>query len=165
MTMHSAKGLEFKHVFITGMEEDIFPSRPAVEENNINEERRLCYVAITRAMRYLYISYSSIRTLYGYNRNSKPSRFIQEIPEELLEHVKLTSKVSVNSKRNFKFNTKKKYKSIFKTGSKVRHPKFGDGVVATSSGSGEQEKITIKFNPSVGEKTLILKYANLTSIY
>jgi DNA helicase-2/ATP-dependent DNA helicase PcrA len=165
MTMHSAKGLEFKHVFITGMEEDIFPSRPAVEENNINEERRLCYVAITRAMRYLYISYSSIRTLYGYNRNSKPSRFIKEIPEELLEHVKLTSKVSVNSKRNFKFNTKKKYKSIFKTGTKVRHPKFGDGVVAASSGSGEQEKITIKFNPSIGEKTLVLKLANLTSIY
>ena len=165
MTMHSAKGLEFKHVFITGMEEEIFPSKPAVEENNISEERRLCYVAITRAMRHLYISYSAIRTLYGYNRNSQPSRFIKEIPEELLEDVKLTNKLSVNKTRNFKFNTKKKYKSIFKKGSKVRHPKFGDGVVSASTGSGEHEKITISFNAPVGEKTLALKYANLTTIY
>jgi len=161
MTLHSAKGLEFKQVFLVGMEEGLFPSQQSVEDvGRLEEERRLCYVGITRAMQRLYLTYAESRRLYGRETYPRPSRFLREIPAEHIQEVRMRATVtrpvtSVQPKAR-SFQTEGKYK----LGQRVSHAKFGEGVVLQMEGEGAQERVQINFK-QVGLKWLILAYAQL----
>jgi len=161
MTLHSAKGLEFKQVFLVGMEEGLFPSQQSVEDvGRLEEERRLCYVGITRAMQRLYLTYAESRRLYGRESYPRPSRFLREIPAEHIQEVRMRATVtrpvtSVKPKTQ-SFQTEGKYK----LGQRVSHAKFGEGVVLQMEGEGAQERVQINFK-QVGLKWLILAYAQL----
>ncbi|MDP1665801.1 MAG: DNA helicase II [Methylobacter sp.] len=161
MTLHSAKGLEFKQVFLVGMEEGLFPSQQSVDDvGRLEEERRLCYVGITRAMRQLYLTYAESRRLYGRETYPKPSRFLREIPAEHIQEVRMRATVtrpvtSVKPKAQL-LQTEGKYK----LGQRVSHAKFGEGVVLQMEGDGAQERVQINFK-QVGLKWLILAYAQL----
>ena len=178
MTIHSAKGLEFPIVFLTGMDEGIFPN----ENRNLNkdfleEERRLCYVAITRAMRTLYITHANMRYMHGNNNFLIPSRFIGEIDDDLLEPIKSnnTRPFKANKKYNIgdqKFDDEysqethtdhfsQEDNSVYiKIGQRVRHLKFGNGVILSYTGKGDSLKIHINFE-SYGKKWLVMSYAQL----
>lgn len=161
MTLHSAKGLEFKLVFLVGMEEGLFPSQQSVDDvGRLEEERRLCYVGITRAMRQLYLTYAESRRLYGRETYPRPSRFLREIPAEHIQEVRMRATVSrpvtsVKPKAQ-SLQTEGKYK----LGQRVSHVKFGEGVVLQMEGSGAQERVQINFK-QVGIKWLMLAYAQL----
>ena len=161
MTLHSAKGLEFKLVFLVGMEEGLFPSQQSVDDvGRLEEERRLCYVGITRAMRQLYLTYAESRRLYGRETYPRPSRFLREIPAEHIHEVRMRATVShpvtsVKPKAQ-SLQTEGKYK----LGQRVNHVKFGEGVVLQMEGSGAQERVQINFK-QVGIKWLMLAYAQL----
>ncbi len=161
MTLHSAKGLEFKQVFLVGMEEGLFPSQQSVEDvGRLEEERRLCYVGITRAMQRLYLTYAESRRLYGRESYPRPSRFLREIPSEHIQEVRMRATVtrpvtSVQAKAQ-SLQTEGKYK----LGQRVSHVKFGEGVVLQMEGEGAQERVQINFK-QVGLKWLILAYAQL----
>jgi len=161
MTLHSAKGLEFKQVFLVGMEEGLFPSQQSVEDvGRLEEERRLCYVGITRAMQRLYLTYAESRRLYGRESYPRPSRFLREIPAEHIQEVRMRATVtrpvtSVKPKTQ-PLQTEGKYK----LGQRVSHAKFGEGVVLQMEGEGAQERVQINFK-QVGLKWLILAYAQL----
>jgi DNA helicase-2/ATP-dependent DNA helicase PcrA len=153
MTLHSAKGLEFKVVFMVGVEEGLFPSQQSFEDpGRLQEERRLCYVGITRAMQQLYISYAESRRLYGKDSYPRPSRFIKEIPAEAIQEIRIRANV-----------TRPVSNSRYKLGQSVRHEKFGDGVVLQTEGEGEQERVQINFR-NTGIKWLMLAYAKLDLI-
>jgi DNA helicase-2/ATP-dependent DNA helicase PcrA len=161
MTLHSAKGLEFPMVFLTGMEEGLFPhQRSAADVAALEEERRLAYVGATRAMRQLYISYAEQRRLYGVDQYGHPSRFIQELPPELIEEIRPRLQVSrpVFVKRSA--TLEETPVSSMRLGSRVRHSKFGDGVVLNFEGNGPQARIQVNFERQ-GTKWLMLSYANL----
>ena len=155
MTIHSAKGLEFPIVFLTGLEEGIFPNeRRNTEGDFLEEERRLCYVAITRAMKILFITYADGRYLHGSFQHLIPSRFISEIPDDMLQNVKSNSNlqsVSVSA-------PKKKY--FFQIGQRVRHTKFGEGIIQRYEGARDDLKLHINFD-NYGYKVLVLNYSNL----
>ncbi|MDP3876242.1 MAG: DNA helicase II [Methylobacter sp.] len=161
MTLHSAKGLEFKLVFLVGMEEGLFPSQQSVDDvGRLEEERRLCYVGITRAMQQLYLTYAESRRLYGRETYPRPSRFLREIPAEHIQEVRMRAAVTrpVTS-------VKAKAASLqlpgkYKPGQRVSHAKFGEGVVLQMEGEGAQERVQINFK-QVGSKWLILAYAQL----
>ncbi|MDV5172248.1 DNA helicase II [Photobacterium rosenbergii] len=164
MTMHSAKGLEFPVVFMVGVEEGMFPSSRTTEEvGRLEEERRLCYVGMTRAMQKLYISYAEMRRLYGKDNFHKPSRFIREIPEEFIEEVRMKAKVSrpassgrfSQSQVNENFN-----QTGYSLGQRVQHPKFGEGTIINFEGSGAQSRVQVAFNGE-GIKWLVTQYAKL----
>ncbi|PPK77664.1 ATP-dependent DNA helicase UvrD [Methylobacter tundripaludum] len=161
MTLHSAKGLEFKQVFLVGMEEGLFPSQQSVDDvGRLEEERRLCYVGITRAMKQLYLTYAESRRLYGRETYPRPSRFLREIPAEHIQEVRMRATVtrpvtSVKPKAQ-SLQTEGKYK----LGQRVSHAKFGEGVVLQMEGEGAQERVQINFK-QVGLKWLILAYAQL----
>jgi len=161
MTLHSAKGLEFKQVFLVGMEEGLFPSQQSVDDvGRLEEERRLCYVGITRAMQQLYLTYAESRRLYGKETYPRPSRFLREIPPEHLQEVRMRATVtrpvtSVKPKAP-SLQTAGKYK----LGQRVSHAKFGEGVVLQMEGDGAQERVQINFK-QVGVKWLMLAYAQL----
>ncbi|MBY5948589.1 DNA helicase II [Photobacterium rosenbergii] len=164
MTMHSAKGLEFPVVFMVGVEEGMFPSSRTTEEvGRLEEERRLCYVGMTRAMQKLYISYAEMRRLYGKDNFHKPSRFIREIPEEFIEEVRMKAKVSrpassgrfSQSQVNDNFN-----QTGYSLGQRVQHPKFGEGTIINFEGSGAQSRVQVAFNGE-GIKWLVTQYAKL----
>ncbi len=161
MTLHSAKGLEFKQVFLVGMEEGLFPSQQSVDDvGRLEEERRLCYVGITRAMQQLYLTYAESRRLYGRESYPRPSRFLREIPPEHLQEVRMRAAVSrpvtsVKPKAQ-SLQTEGKYK----LGQRVSHAKFGEGVVLQMEGERAQERVQINFK-QVGLKWLILAYAQL----
>jgi len=162
MTLHSAKGLEFKLVFMVGMEEGLFPSQQAVDEpGRLQEERRLCYVGITRAMEQLYLTHAESRRLYGKDNYPSPSRFLREIPPESLQEIRLRAQVSRPAPA---FNTTLGKTAIsggrFRMGQSVKHEKFGEGVVLQTEGEGEQERVQINFR-NVGIKWLMLAYAKL----
>jgi len=160
MTLHSAKGLEFPLVFIAGLEEGLFPhSMSSQDADRLEEERRLCYVGMTRAMRRLYLSYAENRRLHGNDSHPLPSRFLREIPAELIQEVRLGSQVSRPVARPFQA---KSYEtdSVFRLGQRVVHPKFGDGVVLNAEGQGGSARIQVNFE-SHGVKWLVLAYANL----
>lgn len=168
MTLHAAKGLEFPVVFIAGVEEDLFPHKMSVEEpQGLEEERRLCYVGMTRAMQKLYITYSESRRLYGSERFNNPSRFISEIPSEMLQAVRPTTKVSRpsiansgwQSKRSHAFNNDISQLGL-KVGQRVKHAKFGIGVIVNFEGSGEHTRLQIKFDQQ-GMKWLVASFAKL----
>ena len=161
MTIHSAKGLEFPVVFLTGLEEGIFPNENRKSgEDFLEEERRLCYVAVTRAMKSLYITFANARYLHGSYNYLMPSRFISEIPEELLESVKSDNYQHVKSKNVIPIRKKDDHKHGFKIGQRVKHQKFGSGVVLSYEGEDDNLKLYINFE-DYGSKWLVLTYAHL----
>ena len=161
MTIHSAKGLEFPVVFLTGLEEGIFPNENRKSgEDFLEEERRLCYVAITRAMKSLYITFANARYLHGSYNYLMPSRFISEIPDELLESVKSDNYQHVKSKNVIPIRKKDDHKHGFKIGQRVKHQKFGSGVVLSYEGEDDNLKLYINFE-DYGSKWLVLTYAHL----
>jgi len=163
MTMHSAKGLEFPLVFISGMEDGLFPhQRSIADPQGLEEERRLCYVGITRAMQTLYITYAEQRRLYGIDNYSQPSRFIAEIPAEFIEEVRPRVKVSLPTRAPNVGRTPIRQGSEIgvRLGQRVRHKKFGDGVILNCEGQGAHARVEVNFE-TAGTKWLVLSYANL----
>ncbi|AOM41602.1 DNA helicase II [Xenorhabdus hominickii] len=161
MTLHSAKGLEFRQVFIVGMEEGMFPSQMSIEEGGrLEEERRLAYVGVTRAMEKLTLTYTESRRLYGKEVHHRPSRFIGELPTECVAEVRLRATVSrpVSHKRlGTPISTSD---SGYSLGQRVRHPKFGEGTIINIEGSGEHCRLQIAFQGE-GIKWLVAAYARL----
>ena len=161
MTMHSAKGLEFPVVFMVGLEEGLFPSQQSVDDiARLEEERRLCYVGMTRAMKFLFITYAESRRLYGKENYPRPSRFLKEIPAEQLQEIRLRANVSkpvtTHNKAKVTLGTSGRYQ----LGQRVGHQKFGEGVVLQVDGDGAQERVQINF-ANAGMKWLMLSYAKL----
>ncbi|ADC63947.1 DNA helicase II [Allochromatium vinosum] len=176
MTLHSAKGLEFPLVFLAGLEEGLFPhSLSADDPARLEEERRLCYVGLTRAMRQLYLTQAESRQLYGRKECPGPSRFLREIPPELIEEVRgggITRPAfaaRVPASRSVASSPAKSGAGAqapegYRLGQRVRHPKFGEGVVLNSEGRGAQARIQIDFKGGVGTKWLVLTYARLETM-
>lgn len=180
MTLHSAKGLEFPVVFLIGMEEGVFPhSRSLTEPGEMEEERRLAYVGITRAEKMLYLTHCWQRTLYGATRFNQPSRFLEEIPPDLMSYDDpldgeqlTTGRVRQNNPgimrggRNvaFPFEPAPSGPALsLAVGNRVRHKKWGDGTVVEVRGQGDNAELKIDF-PGLGFKTLLAKYAPLEKI-
>ena len=165
MTLHSAKGLEFKLVFLVGMEEGLFPSQQAVDDaSRLQEERRLCYVGITRAMEELYLTHAESRRLYGKDNYPRPSRFLREIPPEAIQEIRLRAQVTRPAATfNNTLGNATQSASQYRMGQSVRHEKFGEGVVLQTEGEGEQEKVQINFR-NAGIKWLMLTYAKLETV-
>ncbi|QHQ18104.1 DNA helicase II [Pectobacterium parmentieri] len=164
MTLHSAKGLEFPQVFIVGMEEGMFPSQMSLDEGGrLEEERRLAYVGVTRAMEKLTITYAESRRLYGKEAYHRPSRFVGELPEECVEEVRLRASVSrpVNHQRLGTPITQND--SGYKLGQRVRHAKFGEGTIVNLEGSGDHARLQIAFQGQ-GIKWLVAAYARLETV-
>jgi DNA helicase-2/ATP-dependent DNA helicase PcrA len=168
MTVHSAKGLEFHAVFITGLEEGLFPHEQSVlEDDGLEEERRLMYVAITRARTRLYLSFAQTRMLHGQTRYNVSSRFLDELPEEVVKrltprlgHAKFDDAAwAPVPAKNYKAKTPS---HGFRIGQSVLHPKFGQGVIVNAEGSGTDARLQINFGKQ-GMKWLALEYAKLTS--
>ncbi len=166
MTLHSAKGLEFPLVFMVGMEEGLFPSQQSVDEiGRLQEERRLCYVGMTRAMQKLYLCHAESRRLYGRENYPRPSRFLRELPPACTEEVRLraqftrtpVSKPSQTSRESVTDTGQ------FRIGQRVRHAKFGEGVVLQAEGEGAQERVQVNFK-NLGLKWLMLSYAKLDKL-
>ncbi|TQF72802.1 DNA helicase II [Pseudoalteromonas luteoviolacea] len=167
MTLHSAKGLEFPLVFMVGVEEGMFPSQQSHEESGrLEEERRLCYVGMTRAMQKLYISHAESRRLYGQEKYHSPSRFLRELPEECIEEIRIKTQVSRPASTN-RFSASVSHAAFedsgFNLGQRVLHPKFGAGTVLNYEGSGAQSRIQVNFD-DVGTKWLVTAYARLQAI-
>jgi DNA helicase-2/ATP-dependent DNA helicase PcrA len=174
MSVHSAKGLEFQTVFITGLEEGLFPHENARNEpDGLEEERRLMYVAITRARRQLYLTHAQQRMLHGQIRYNLPSQFLQEIPDNLVRSFSVrTSKpapapVRASNTRAENYHPRpvprREANLPYKVGARVVHPKYGEGVVAAYQGQGAESEIKVIF-PKVGDKWFILEYARLTAV-
>lgn len=164
MTLHTAKGLEFPVVFLTGMEEGVFPhNRSMLDDNELEEERRLCYVGITRAEEELYLTRAWQRTLYGNTVYNPPSRFLAEIPEDLIvEGEKAAHKPRAKSPSTAELRPVAPAGG-FQLGDKVNHPKWGVGVVVKVEGQGEDQQLTVAF-PDQGLKVLLAKYAPLSLV-
>jgi DNA helicase-2/ATP-dependent DNA helicase PcrA len=158
MTLHSAKGLEFPLVFLAGMEENLFPHRMSLEEpGRLEEERRLCYVGITRAMEKLIITYAETRRMYGNENFNAPSRFIREIPAELLQEVRLHTTISrpVSTISHVEVPD-----TGISLGQRVYHQIFGEGVVLNFEGRGSNARVEVNFDTQ-GSKWLVVQYAKL----
>ena len=167
MTVHSAKGLEFPVVFLTGLEEDLFPSSQSKDDPYLlDEERRLCYVGMTRAMESLTLSYASRRFIYGISKYALNSIFLNEIPKSFLNYIKNESSENTYQGYEKNRNVSKKMvsttNSIYSIGQVVKHSKFGLGTIVNYEGSGDSMRLQIKFQ-KVGTKWLISSYANLES--
>ncbi len=164
MTMHSAKGLEFPIVFIGGVEEGLFPhSMSADDPERLEEERRLCYVGMTRAMQQLTLSHAESRRLHGSDTYPLPSRFLREIPPEVIQEVRARAQVSrPYSTAAGSLNMAEEITG-FTLGQRVTHPKFGEGVVLNAEGQGNGARIQVNFE-TVGSKWLVVAYANLTAV-
>jgi DNA helicase-2/ATP-dependent DNA helicase PcrA len=171
MTLHSAKGLEFPLVFLAGLEEGLFPHHRSLNTKELlEEERRLCYVGLTRAMRKLYLSYAEKRAFSGNVGINRPSRFIEEIPNALLEKLNTNNTVRPALSAPVKSSSSmfKQAKHLgsefpFKMGQTVMHPRFGEGVVIGGEGSGQMARVQVRF-AQTGEKWLALAYAKLTAL-
>ncbi len=162
MTLHSAKGLEFDTVFIGGVEEGLFPhSMSADDPEKLEEERRLCYVGMTRAMQRLYLSYAESRRIRGSETYPLPSRFLREIPAEVLEEIRARPHVSRPYAPASHQAAHASAETGFQLGQHVSHPKFGEGVVLNAEGQGSSARLQVNFE-SVGVKWLVVAYANLT---
>jgi DNA helicase-2/ATP-dependent DNA helicase PcrA len=188
MTVHASKGLEFKNVFVVGLEEQLFPSQMCQSTAEVEEERRLLYVAITRAEENCFLSYAKSRFRNGETQFSNPSRFFNDIdakflqklnekttffyqkpekkvffgrePQETKDFSRFKSISSLEQTSNSKISN---ISSSFKVGDRVLHAVFGEGTVVSVEGSEANEKARVNFD-SVGEKQLLLKYARLTII-
>ncbi len=164
MTLHSAKGLEFPVVFLTGMEEGLFPgSRSFEDEARLEEERRLCYVGITRAMQHLNISYAESRRLYGSENLCRPSRFLKEIPPQLIQEVRVKATVTRPGIVSQRASGDNLAELGFALGQQVRHQKFGEGTILNCEGSGPNARLQINFLEA-GSKWLVVQYARLEAI-
>ena len=164
MTLHSAKGLEFPLVFMTGLEETLFPHGRSMESpDQLEEERRLCYVGITRAMKKLYLTYAESRRLHGNDIFNPPSRFIKEIPSECIMEIRPKASVTVPYSRNESKPMDFEDQIGIALGQKVQHPKFGQGIVLNYEGAGESARVQVNFE-SAGTKWLVLSFANLEVI-
>lgn len=170
MTLHSAKGLEFPLVFLAGVEENLFPHKMSLEEpGRLEEERRLCYVGITRAMESLYITYAETRRMYGNENYNSPSRFIKEIPSEYLQEVRINSTVSRPSsfyQGGSSLSQAMNYDMPdigISLGQRVLHSIFGEGVVLNVEGQGASARVQVNFD-NEGSKWLVLQYANLQAL-
>jgi DNA helicase-2/ATP-dependent DNA helicase PcrA len=166
MTLHSAKGLEFALVFMCGMEEGLFPSQRSAmseESGRLEEERRLCYVGITRARKQLVLSYAESRFLYGQETQALPSRFISEIPPELMQEVRpriLVRRPVYTPSAAWQQNQSDLADGV-SVGQRVLHGKFGEGIVINYEGHGSHARVEVNFE-NAGSKWLVLAYANLT---
>lgn len=167
MSVHAAKGLEFHTVFITGLEEGLFPHENALtEQDGLEEERRLMYVAITRARRRLYLTHARMRLLHGQMRYGLPSRFLEEVPDGLVRSlsVRLASPPPAFREPVARYAApaapRREADLPYKVGSRVSHPKYGEGVVAGYQGQGTDTEIRVDF-PRLGQKVFILDYARL----
>ncbi len=161
MTLHAAKGLEFPFVFMVGMEEGLFPGKQSMEEpGRLDEERRLCYVGMTRAMERLVMSYAEVRRQYGREEYHRPSRFLSELPTELLDEIRVKTRFQPPANQTkYSFSEQE---SGFKLGQSVQHATFGQGVVLGVEGNGAHTRVQVKFAEH-GSKWLVLAYANLTT--
>ncbi len=163
MTLHSAKGLEFPLVFICGLEDGLFPHERSSEDlEGLEEERRLCYVGMTRAKQELYLSYAESRRLHGMDNYGVPSRFLREIPPELVQEIRPRVQVS----RPFTAAAAGRLHAApvgLSLGQRVRHPSFGEGTVLDYEGSGAHARVQVNFS-SAGAKWLVVAYANLMPI-
>ena len=167
MTLHSAKGLEFPLVFLAGMEEGLFPHRMSMDKiASLEEERRLCYVGITRAKSKLYLTQAESRRLHGEVNLCRPSRFIKEIPKQLIDEIRLKTTVSRTKvhRRNGMHDSLSSGAEIPQTeislGQRVAHGKFGEGVVLNYEGQGSNARVQVNFD-AAGSKWLVLSYAKL----
>lgn len=165
MTLHSAKGLEFKQVFLAGLEEGLFPhSRSSEESGRLEEERRLCYVGMTRAMEKLIISHAEKRRLYGEEKYAPPSRFIAEIPDEFTQHVRMQGSAipAAGYAGSYPVQKEKAVRDAapVQLGQRVCHKKFGEGVVLNYEGEGRHARVQVNFD-DIGSKWLVMEYANL----
>ena len=166
MTLHSAKGLEFPAVFLCGLEEGLFPhGRSSDDPGKLEEERRLCYVGMTRAKRKLCMSYAESRRLHGSDVYPMPSRFLRELPAERIEQVRLRGTVTAPGARIRPGRSGAPAPSHdgpdgLRLGQRVRHPKFGEGVVLTYEGQGSHARVQVNFK-TAGSKWLVVAYANL----
>ena len=172
MTLHSAKGLEFPLVFLAGVEEGLFPHKMSADDpDRLEEERRLCYVGITRAMQKLYISYAETRRLYGTETFNNVSRFVKEIPSESIQEVRLkaavTRPVSFNRAHTQPSTRQPMYDTGegtgFRLGQRVKHAIFGEGVILHFEGSGDNAVIQVNFS-TAGSKRLVMQYAKLEAL-
>ncbi|MEO6926937.1 MAG: 3'-5' exonuclease, partial [Rhodanobacter sp.] len=166
MTLHSAKGLEFPVVFLVGMEEGLFPSQRSVDdEGRLEEERRLAYVGITRARERLIVSHAESRRMHGTEMLARPSRFLGEMPAELIDEVRPRVHVTrpMYAGRPRETSTSMEETLPLKLGQRVSHPSFGEGVVLSAEGSGAHTRLQVNFE-GVGSKWLVAAYANLTAL-
>lgn len=161
MTVHSAKGLEFAYVFIVGLEEGLFPSSQSKEDPSlVNEERRLCYVAMTRAMKKLHLSFAAKRFVWGKETTMPPSQFLSELPKK---HFNLIKNKQENHTTRLKQSQSSSADAKFSAGDKVVHEKFGIGTVLNYEGKAENERVEINFKTH-GKKWLILAYAKVMKL-
>jgi DNA helicase-2/ATP-dependent DNA helicase PcrA len=178
MTLHTAKGLEFPVVFMAGMEDGLFPHQRSINElASLEEERRLCYVGITRAMRQLYLCYAEQRRLHGVDSYNVASRFIQELPPGLLEEVRPRIQLArhgfaapAGGRREGVGDAERMFRNPVETtptgmrlGSRVRHGKFGEGVVLNLEGQGPHARVHVNFEQQ-GAKWLMLSVARLEPV-
>ena len=161
MTLHSAKGLEFPNVFLVGLEEGLFPHQRSSEDPvQLEEERRLCYVGITRARQSLTLTHAQHRRLHGSDYYPQPSRFIRELPENIIDSIRMTNEAIPQSL--FVLQKDREEHGGFSLGQRVSHAKFGEGVILNLEGSGENTRIQVNFEQA-GRKWLVAAYANLQS--
>ena len=165
MTVHSAKGLEFHTVFISGLEEGLFPHENSLnEDGGLEEERRLMYVAMTRARRRLYLSHTQTRMMHGQTRYNVASRFLDEVPQELLKRLNASVAAFVPPQMSAGAAARGRSASVtvggFRIGQNVMHPKFGSGVIVQAEGRGNDARVQVNFRVE-GLKWLALEYAKL----
>jgi DNA helicase II / ATP-dependent DNA helicase PcrA len=163
MTLHSAKGLEFPLVFLVGLEDGLFPSHKSLEEpGRLEEERRLAYVGITRAREHLVLCYAETRRMHGMEMYGRPSRFLGEIPRQLLHEIRPRVQVSqpIQSGRHAAMESES---PGLKLGQRVSHASFGEGVVVDYEGNGAHTRVQVNFE-NAGQKWLVLAYANLAPV-
>ena len=165
MTMHSAKGLEFPLVFLAGLEDGLFPHMMSMEEpGRLEEERRLCYVGVTRAMRQLYLTYAESRRINGSETFNRISRFVNEMPDDVINEVRVqNSVVRPRAVPSTSFNNAEISGTDMSLGQRVFHQKFGEGVVVNYEGEGTSARLQVNFE-NEGSKWLVMAYANLTPV-
>ena len=164
MTLHSAKGLEFPLVFIAGMEENLFPHKMSIDEpGRLEEERRLAYVGITRAMQKLYLTFAESRSIYGSESFNSVSRFVRDIPQEVIEEVRLQNNIArPTTYAAGAIQSDPGADTGFNLGQQVIHNVYGEGAILNFEGNGPRARVHIRFE-AVGTKILILASANLTA--
>lgn len=160
MTLHTAKGLEFPMVFLSGMEDGLFPHQRSLNDlDGLEEERRLCYVGMTRAMKQLFLTYAEQRRMHGVDSYGMPSRFIKEVPEELIEEIRPRVQVA-RPIAAARLRPEEPAVAGVRLGARVRHGKFGEGVILNVEGNGAHARVQVNFERQ-GTKWLMIQYANL----